>query len=611
VLNHVIALNAVAAIRVSTIKQGINGDSPEDQQNQIEQYAAARGIKITKYFVFLESASKELQPMQEVVDYCKDPKNNIQQFMIKSIDRLTRGGSEFYNTLKNQLDDCNVALVDIYGIISSQKINTLEHLGVKYKWSEYSPTKKAEILEAERAKDEVRDIQTRMIGAQIRYARMGYWVRRPLHGFDNGHIETREGKRCVLEPNEQSPLVIKMFELRARNTMDDIEIVNLINTLGFRTKERLVRDKADRTKIVQVIGGEPLMLKQLWRMIENPVYAGVNPEKWTQDKPVKCMFEGLVSYELFNAANRGKVIITEDSDGVHIHRRQPPDYLVNKGAKNSEYPFKRIVMCPGCRKPLYGSASKGKRKYYPVYHCNRGHHFRKPKQEFDDAMESFVQNIKVSDDYIEALESLVDKASEKQLYDMHQDAVTIDLRLGQLRSQIKQAVDKIKFLSSETAIKYMEEDIIKLEAEVNELTIARDQTEPQIPGADIDKTKAYVRYYLAHLEELLLHHGNPVLQAKYFGIIFNDAPTYDDIVLGTPDCTKITGINKIFVPKSFDSGLMAGDEGFEPPIVEPESTALPLGQSPMMSKELSNYTKLTGERPGLRLAGLRLRLRPC
>jgi hypothetical protein len=26
---------------------------------------------------------------------------------------------------------------------------------------------------------------------------------------------------------------------------------------------------------------------------------------------------------------------------------------------------------------------------------------------------------------------------------------------------------------------------------------------------------------------------------------------------------------------------LAGDEGFEPPIVEPESTALPLGQSPL------------------------------
>lgn len=30
---------------------------------------------------------------------------------------------------------------------------------------------------------------------------------------------------------------------------------------------------------------------------------------------------------------------------------------------------------------------------------------------------------------------------------------------------------------------------------------------------------------------------------------------------------------------------MAGDEGFEPPIAEPESAALPLGQSPL-SREL-------------------------
>lgn len=73
---------------------------------------------------------------------------DVQQVVIKSIDRFTRGGSEFYSELKNQLDDNDVSLVDIYGIISNEKINTLDHLGVKYKWSVYSPTKKAEILEA-------------------------------------------------------------------------------------------------------------------------------------------------------------------------------------------------------------------------------------------------------------------------------------------------------------------------------------------------------------------------------------------------------------------------------------------------------------------------------
>ena len=76
---------------------------------------------------------------------------------------------------------------------------------------------------------------------------------------------------------------------------------------------------------------------------------------------------------------------------------------------------------------------------------------------------------------------------------------------------------------------------------------------------------AFVRYYLEHLEELLLHYSNPLLQAKYFGIIFNKAPSYDDIVFGTPDISRITGVNQLFIPKKFDSFLMAGAEGFEPP----------------------------------------------
>ena len=71
--------------------------------------------------------------MQKAINFCKDPKNDIQLFIVKSIDRLTRGGGSPYDQLKLQLENCNVSLVDIYGIISSQKVNTLEHLGLKYK----------------------------------------------------------------------------------------------------------------------------------------------------------------------------------------------------------------------------------------------------------------------------------------------------------------------------------------------------------------------------------------------------------------------------------------------------------------------------------------------
>src|SRR6266487_3110924 len=100
--------NAVAAIRVSTTKQGTDGDSPEAQKEQIERFASNKGIAIKKIIVFMESASKEQQPMQEAINYCKNPKNKVDLFIIKSIDRFTRGGSMSYDLLKTQLDACGI-----------------------------------------------------------------------------------------------------------------------------------------------------------------------------------------------------------------------------------------------------------------------------------------------------------------------------------------------------------------------------------------------------------------------------------------------------------------------------------------------------------------------
>ena len=106
--------NAVAAIRISSLKQGLQGDSPQAQKDQIEQFAKSHNLNIKKFFFLMESASKDEQPMQEVVDYCKDPSNGIQLFVIKSIDRFTRGGSYFYDHLKMQLTECGVKLIGRY-----------------------------------------------------------------------------------------------------------------------------------------------------------------------------------------------------------------------------------------------------------------------------------------------------------------------------------------------------------------------------------------------------------------------------------------------------------------------------------------------------------------
>jgi len=64
-------LRTLLAVRVSTVGQGIDGDSPEAQIEQGERYAPLHNMRIVMTLQYLESASKEQQPMQEVINYCK------------------------------------------------------------------------------------------------------------------------------------------------------------------------------------------------------------------------------------------------------------------------------------------------------------------------------------------------------------------------------------------------------------------------------------------------------------------------------------------------------------------------------------------------------------
>lgn len=570
-------LTAVAAIRVSTTKQGSDGDSPEAQKEQITRFAEAKGITIKKFFTFLESASKEEQPMQEVVNYCKDPKNSdLDIFIIKSIDRFTRGGGSPYDQLKLQLEHFGVQLVDIYGIISSQKVNTLEHLGVKYKWSEYSPSQKMEYLEAERAKDELRDIMSRMIGAEVRYTRLGYWMRQSPYGYVSEKVETHNGKRCILKPHpKEGQLMSKMYELRAQGLLHDQEIVDKLNTLGFKTRVRYKRSKHDRSKIVCETGGQPLTVKNMQWLIQNPIYAGVNVEKWTDNKPVRCAFEGLVSMELYNKANRGKRYLSDEGDKVIFTKKRPPEHLVNKGAKNAEFPYRKFVMCPTCQKPLYGSTSRGRSgKLYPAYHCsNRGHSYRISKQELEQTAAEFVSNLIVSDDQIDAITEAITDEWQARQHDSKATLLSLEQRIAELEMEAKLTIEKIKILHSETAINYMEEDIMRIEKQITELTAERDTRLAQKP-TDITVITARVKYFLRHLDELLLKQIDPVKKAQFFGAVFNTAPNYEELKIGHKDNTLFTGVNELFQLSRMPKSDMVLPEGLEPPTMVPKTIVI-------------------------------------
>jgi hypothetical protein len=547
--------NAVAAIRVSTTKQGTQGDSPEAQKEQIERFALARGIKIKKLFLFLESASKEQQPMQEAIDYCKNPKHKIDLFIVKSIDRFTRGGSYSYSQLKMQLDNANVHLMDIHGIIGAQKVNTLEHLGISYKWSVYDPTKNSEILEAERASDEKRDIMTRMIGAQIRYARLGYWVRRAPLGYINVHVETINGNRSILEPHPiTSPWILKMFELRCRGTLDDHEIVREVNMLGFRTPANFLRHKQDKTRIISKRGGAPLTLKTLHAYLGNPAYAGVNAERWLMGQAVRCKFAGLVSIEIFNKANRGRVAIVEDGHEVRIEESKMESRVV-KTKFNPMYPYKRVVGCSICGALLFGSAAKNRYgKQYPAYHCDRRrstaidyryHYFRERKANFDATIEEFIKLVYIETELEERLIDAVMTLWDKRIAESQRDQRAVNLKVGELKMQAEMVAEKIKFLSSEVTVKYLEEDLMRIEAQMN--NIGAEQTERVTQYKHNRETIIReAKKLIERPDMLILHQAEPVQQANFFGLLFDRVPKYSDLVAVLNDQTIDIGLNELF-----------------------------------------------------------------
>lgn len=536
----------IAAVRVSSDKQGLQGDSPESQLAQIQLLAQRKNIIISKVFEFIESASKEIQPNQKAIDYCLNRENKISCFFIKSIDRFTRGGLKFYTKLKDQLDDHNVQLLDVYGIIGEGKINTLEHLGVEYEWSKYSPTFKSEILEAERAKDEVRDILTRLIGAEIEYVRLGYAVRQPPYGFINTKIETLHGKRTILKPHSiESIHIIAMYKLRAVGNKSDKEIINIVNKMGFKTREISLHDKEDRRKIIGKRGGNPMTVKLLQRYICKPVYAGYKYDKWTRDKPIKAQFDGLVSKELFNKANHGKINIIHNGGEVKIYEGKIPSWLKRKNRNNPNFPYKQYVTCPYCHKPLFGSASRGKSgKYFPAYHCNRNHYFRIPIDKFNNTIINFVSYIKTNENNKEKIKKALVKEWKKRKKQNTEISHSIEDQIKKIDQEIRMLADKIKIISSPDLIKIYEKDIEDETKRKNKIL-----EEPKIltlTSIDLDKLIEIGNYYMEHLQELLFSSEDKIKNAAMFGLLFDELPNYQDLVNGTPKLSPIIELNKQF-----------------------------------------------------------------
>ena len=207
---------------------------------------------------------------------------------------------------------------------------------------------------------------------------------------------------------------------------------------------------------------------------------------------------------------------------------------------------------------MLGSASRGKGgKYYPAYHCDRrGHYFRVKKQDLDVAVDSFVKNLKISPERVELVYKAIEGSWERAEATYKAKVDTISSQISDLHSEASVTVGKLKVLTSDTAIKYMEEDLMRIESDIQKLEAKKAELKGKKP-LDFSRVMARARYFVEHLDELLIQQIDPVKKAQFFGLLFNKTPNYEEIKCGTPQKGLLHPLLEIIKnPSISDESLM-------------------------------------------------------
>ena len=536
--------NSIIYCRVSTSKQSQEGESFATQEKICRSHSEKLGAKVIKVWHDNQSGRKEKRPIiDEILDFIQRNKGLVSYFIFRDIDRLTRAGSKQYYEIKDSLDRCGVELVESYGVIQAQK-NTLDHLGFEYKWSKFSPSTMAETLKADMANDEVRGILTRLIGREIELVQAGFQIGNPNDGFRNEKILVDGKKKTIQVANpDRSHYFVKMFEMRASGRYPDSEIVDTINSMGFKTKI-MNRWNSEQTRIIGKKGGKQLSIKGLHRFIQRPIYCGVICRKWTKYKAVKAKFEGLVSVKMFNEANRGKVFINESSDGeLEILFDYKPIKDRRKIDRNNPlFPFKNVVKCNECKKSFLGSSPKGKSgKKFPTYHCGgkkRGHkYYGINKKEFENNVVRFIKGLDLSSEFLQTFEKSLILTWRRRQSEILKESKEIYRNVSELTCEKERVVEALIVSNSEVTKQALERKIERIEDEINKTKVLRAKSE--VTEGEIQHFIKYAYHLLEHLDELLLDNTNMQRQQALFGLVFDELPTYKEILDGTPKLSLI------------------------------------------------------------------------
>jgi hypothetical protein len=526
--------------RVSTPKQAQTGESLDAQENKIRKYCADMGYTLyPNNEVFREPFSgKDLYRPKyiEILELLKKNKGkvNIKYFVFWDFDRLTRGGLVDYNQIWTDLAVYGVEPRDTTKIIK-EETDLLEEFGYdfSYPWAKRRQSEDEERNKAEDARKQKLKILQTLIIPEIKLTIEGYHIGRSDYGFQNKKVFVENKKKCIQERYESEAVFVERFyKLRAEGILSDQAICDDVNAMGYKSRVQNIWSK-DKTKIVGTSGGNKLTPKHLQDIVKRFTYCGVICEKWTKYQPIKAKYNGLVTVDEWNKANRGKVFLEQNPNNsfnllqnVSIHGKKRKRY-------NPAYPFKGVLMCEMCGKPMKASASTGESgKSFGAYHCERKHKRNAfPQGEVEKNYKSFIENIKFTNEFVEVFEKSTLLQFREKEGELSEYTAKANINVAGLEMEKSGLIKSFPSATLPEVRKGIEEEITKIQKQIDQAKNQRDKME--LEEEDVTDFIGWCKDLMEHPTKLLEDIRSEQELLHTFSIFFEDLPTYTQIVSRT------------------------------------------------------------------------------
>ena len=337
-------------IRVSTIRQGTQGVSLQEQKAAIEQYARKNQLQIIEWFEERETAAKLGRPV-----FSRMLKNLHQRkssgVIIHKIDRSARNLKD-WASLGELLD----AGIDVRFAHDS--------LDMHARGGRLSADIQAVI-----AADYIRNLREETKKGFYGRLKQGlYPMRAPL-----GYLDQGGGKAKIPDPIS-APIVKEIFRLYATNSYSLKQLVLFLAENGFKNRD-----------------GGKLTRNGLATILHNPFYIGLIHIKRTGET-FSGIHDPLITKSIFDTVQ-----------GILSGKKK-------KGTGRHEFLFRRIFTCTSCNRSYIGEKQKG----YNYYRCHYCKDSCVREEVFEKGIRWTLQPLQLYTDEIEQVSQVITSMKESR-----------------------------------------------------------------------------------------------------------------------------------------------------------------------------------------------------